>query len=60
MTTTEIAQYEEWVRRANDPRESEAARAECRVRMADYVGKQLRGAFQLATRQATRADPDRT
>ena len=45
--------YEQWVRLANDPSQTEEVRQDCRARMEAYVREKMRTAFRLATRQVT-------
>jgi hypothetical protein len=42
--------YDDWVRLANDPRESDASRAAHRASMERHVRDRLREAFELARR----------
>ena len=51
--------YEQWVRLANDPSQSEEARQEYRARMEAYVREKMRTAFQLATQQVAGTHPPR-
>jgi uncharacterized protein (DUF885 family) len=58
MSDEESSDYSIWVRLANDPSQSEAARQHYRAQMEAYVHKKMREAFQMAAKQTARQDTD--
>jgi hypothetical protein len=54
MSQDESCDYELWVRLANDPSQSEAARQQYRTRMEDYLRRKMREAFRMAAERTLR------
>ena len=56
--TQQESEYDQWVRLANDPAQTEETRRECRAKMDAYLKERLRREFELVAQAGLPKAPE--